>query len=169
MHEVNLKLPVHFYIDVSNQAAELAITQFQNAASIGSDKEDSLIEIFIIYDLFSWNLTQRNYPTYKKKLCAIVTFLKKYDYLCKHSYQSIITHTNHRSLTHFIEADAHENVYDNWADKLRRLNVIIKYILRTRNKIANNLSKTLFESDWNENTRSTLIAEQLREREKQWI
>lgn len=53
MHEVNLKLPVHFYIDVSNQAAELAITQFQNAASIGSDKEDSLIEIFIIYDLFS--------------------------------------------------------------------------------------------------------------------
>lgn len=169
MHGVNLKLPIHFYTDASNWAAGLAITQFQDAALVDSGKENSLVEVLIIYDSFLWSLSQRNYPTYKKELCAIVTFVKKYDYLCKHPYLPTIVHTDHRPLTHFIEADAHEGVYDNWADKLRRLNVTIKYIPGTRNKVADGLSRTLFGSDCNEDVRSTMVAEELKAHGKQWI
>lgn len=158
MHEMNLKLFIHFYIDVLNWATSLVITQFQNVTLVNLSKSNSLMKIFIIYDSFSWSLSQWNYLTYKKKLCVIVIFIKKYDYLCKHLYLSTVIHMNHKSLMHFLETDAHENVYDSWVNKLQRLNVTIKYISEARNKVINNLSRILFETNCNEDVRSTMIA-----------
>lgn len=119
MHEMNLKLFIHFYTDVLNWAMSLVITQFQNVTLVNLSKSNSLMKILIIYDSFSWSFSQQNYLTYKKKLCAIVIFVKKYDYLCKHLYLLTVVHMNHKSLTHFLEADAHEDVYNSWIDKLQ--------------------------------------------------
>lgn len=167
MHEMNLKLFIHFYIDVSNWAASLVITQFQNATLMNSRKSNFLIKIFIIYDSFLWSFSQRNYFTYKKKLCVIIIFVKKYDYLCKHSYLLTVAHMNHRSLTHFLEVDVHKDVYESWVDKLWLLNVTIKYISEARNKITNDLLRILFETNCNEDVRSIMNVKQLKAHEEQ--
>ena len=105
------------------------------------------MKVSILYDFFSWFVLQRKYSVYKKELCAIITFVKKYDYLCKHSYISVIVHTDHKLLTYFLKFNLHEKIYEHWVDKLHQLNVFIMYILNYQNKVADELSRTLFNSD----------------------
>jgi hypothetical protein len=107
MHEINLNEKIHFYTNSSVYAAGMTITQFR--VDIDTEK---LVKVSIMYDSFSLPPSRRKYSTYKKELYALVTFVIKYDYLCKHSYKSAIVHTDHRSLTHFFEFDAHERIYD---------------------------------------------------------
>ena len=149
MHGIDLSLPIHFYTDASGYAAGLVITQsYQDQSSSSSHQsKKQIVEAPIIYDSFSFNPCQRKYPTYKRELCAIVKFCSKYDYLCKHPYQKTIIHTDHRPLIHFLTSDTHEGVYGNWADQLRRLNITIQYITGIRNKVADGLSRTIFDDD----------------------
>lgn len=105
------------------------------------------VEVPILYDSFIFAPIRRKYPTYKRELYAMVTFVIKYDYLCKHPYLLAIIYTDHRPLIYFLESDLHEGIYGHWADKLRRLNITIKYILGTRNKIVDALSRTLFDEE----------------------
>lgn len=105
----------------------------------------ALIEVPILCDSFSWTTSQRSYPMYKRELCAIVSFVRKYDYFAKHSYLPAILHTDHKSLTHFLTSDIHEGIYDHWADELHRLNVSIFYVSRHQNKVADGLSRILFK------------------------
>ena len=70
------------------------------------------VEMPLLYDFFIFDLIQRKYSTYKKKLCVIITFYKKYDYLYKHSYQLIIIYIDHKSLTHFLESNLYKRIYD---------------------------------------------------------
>jgi hypothetical protein len=107
MHEINLNDEVHFYTNASTYAADMTVTQFR--IDVITEKS---VKIFIMYDSFSFSFSRRKYSIYKKKLYAIVTFVIKYDYLCKHSYKSIIIHIDHRSLIHFLKSDAHEEIYD---------------------------------------------------------
>jgi len=146
MCNINLSLSIHFYMNASNFAASLVITQFQELSNVNI-KNNKLVKVFILYNFFSWFVLQRKYSVYKKKLCAIITFVKKYDYLCKHSYISVIVHTNHKLLTYFLKFNLHERIYEHWVDKLHRLNVSIVYISDHWNKVADELSRTLFNSD----------------------
>lgn len=68
----------------------------------------------------------------------------KHDYFCKHPINMTVVHTDHKPLVHFLKSDIHEGIYGHWADKLRRLNIEIKYIPGKRNKVADGLSRTLF-------------------------
>ncbi len=90
---------------------------------------------------------QQKYSVYKKELCAIITFVKKYNYLCKHLYISMIVHTDHKSLTYFLKFNLHKKIYEHWVNKLHQLNVSIMYISDYWNKVVNELSRTLFNSD----------------------
>ena len=162
MHGIDLCLPIHIYTDASGFAAGCVVTQFHPATKADvplrkpstakqksgkpSADEAGDVEVPVLYDSITFTPTQRNYPTYKRELCAIVTFCTKYDYLCKHPYQPTIVHTDHKPLTHFLASDLHEGVYGNWADKLRRLNISIRYIPGHRNKAADGLSRTLFHN-----------------------
>lgn len=146
MHGIDLTKTVHFYTDASAYAAGLAITQFIPAMRADVPTKNGLVEVPIIYDSFPFTATQRRYPTYKRELFAIMKFASKYDYLCKHPYQQTIIHTDHKPLTHFLKSDAHEGLYGNWADQLRRLNISIQYIPGHRNKVADGLSRTLFDA-----------------------
>jgi hypothetical protein len=137
MHGINLNDEVHFYTDASAYAAGMAVTQFRI-------ENGKFVEVSIMYDSFLFPSSRRKYSVYKRELYAIVIFVIKYDYLCKHFYKPAIIHTDHRPLTHFLESDAHEGIYGHWADQLRRLNIVIKYIPGPRNKVADALSRTLF-------------------------
>ena len=145
MHGIDLSHEVHFYTDASGFGAGLAVTQYQTTQSA---KGFSLVEVPVIYDSFTFNVNQRKYPTYKKELCALVKFCQKYDYLCKHPYLTTIIHTDHRPLVHFLKSDIHEGIYGHWADVLRRLNITIRYIPGPRNKVADGLSRTVFNEDF---------------------
>ena len=114
MNEINLILAFHFYCDASEYVAELTITQIQmkHLKNLKLTSENDSKKVSIIYDSFAFNKTQKKYFTYKKKLCAIVKFTIKYDYLCKHSNNITIIHIDHRSLTHFLFSDSHERIYD---------------------------------------------------------
>ncbi len=105
------------------------------------------MKVFILYNFFLWFILQQKYSVYKKELCAIITFVKKYDYLCKHSYISVIVHTDHKSLTYFLKFNLHEKIYKHWVNKLHWLNVSIVYISDHWNKVADELLRTLFNSD----------------------
>ena len=142
MHGVDFSKPFHFYTDASGFGDELVVTQHQ---SILDDKKT--IEASILYDAFSLSRTQRIYSTYKKELCVLVKFATKYDYMCKHSYNIITIHTDHRPLTRFLKSDLHEGIYGHWADQLRRLNIDIRYIPGPRNKVADGLSRTIFQGE----------------------
>lgn len=76
------------------------------------NKNSVLKKIFIIYDLFTFDLIRRKYFIYKRKLYVIVKFIKKYDYLCKHFYYIvIIIYINHKSLTYFLSLNIYKRIY----------------------------------------------------------
>ena len=146
IHGLDLSSTCHLYTDASLHGAGLCITQFRSPEEAFCNGT-RLIEVPIAYDSFAFSPTQKLYPTYKKELCAIVKFCVKYDYLCKHPYNTAIVHTDHRPLVHFMKSDLHEGIYGHWADLLRRLNIEIQYIPGPRNKVADGLSRTLFHTD----------------------
>ena len=127
VHGLDLSEPVHLYTDASSRAAGLCVTQFRPAEKAATTEKckGKDVEVPILFDSFTFNPTQRLYPTYKKELCALVKFCDKYDYLCKHPYRTTVIHTDHRPLVHFLKSDSHEGIYGHWADKLRRLNLVI--------------------------------------------
>ncbi len=147
MHKINLNDEIHFYTNSFAFATDMIVTQFRF-------ENEKLMKVFIMYDSFSLSSTRRKYSTYKKKLYVLITFVTKYDYLCKHSYKSAIVHTDHKSLTHFLESNVHERIYDHWTNQLRRLNIVIKYVSESRNKIANDFFRTLF---FDENCQKNIV------------
>jgi hypothetical protein len=146
MHGIDMSLVVHFYTDASGFAVGVAITQFQQPAIADTRESNQLVEVPVVYDSITLTPTRRKYPTYKRELYAITTFTKRYDYLCKHPYHQAIVHTDHRPLTYFLQSDLHDGIYGHWADQLRRLNLKIVYIPGHRNKVADGLSRTLFDT-----------------------
>ncbi len=170
MHGINPEIPNHLYTDASGMAAGLCITQFQKAKDVDvPPTKELLVEVPILFDSFGWTISQRRYPTYKKELCAIVTFAKKYDYLCRHPAIPAIIHTDHKPLTHFLTSDGHDGIYGNWADQLRRMNVVIKWIPGHRNKVADGLSRTLFDNECSSDKTVALLKKELQDRGPQWI
>ena len=128
------------------------------------------VEVPIAYDSFTFASTRRKYPTYKRELYAVVTFVNKYDYLCKHPYYPAVVHTDHKPLTYFLSSDLHEGIYGHWADQLRRLNVTIKYIPGHRNKVADGLSRTLFQDpECSEDSRTHHMQANLAQQGPQWV
>ena len=128
------------------------------------------VEVPVLYDSFTFSPTQRKYPTYKRELCAIITFCKKYDYLCKHPYKPAIVHTDHKPLTYFLGSDLHEGIYGNWADSLRRLNLSIQYIPGHRNKVADGLSRTIFDDpECSHDSKTMRIQEELTSQGPKWV
>jgi hypothetical protein len=164
MHEINLNDEIHFYIDSFVYAADMTITQFR------SDHTEKIVKMLIMYDSFSLSFNRRKYSTYKKELYVMITFVTKYDYLCKHLYKLIIIHTDHKSLTHFLKSDAHESIYDHWTNQLRRLNIVIKYISDVRNKVANVLFRILFfDEDCQANIVINEALKELKIKKSDWI
>ena len=98
-----------------------------------------------------------------------MTFVIKYDYFCKHLYQSTVIHTNHKFITHFFTFDMHKKIYDNWTDKLKRLNVEILYIFESRNKIVNALSRILFNENCSKIFMIKIVKNDLNEQKLKWI
>ena len=146
MHEINFTDEIHFYTDVSEYNSGLIITQRKIEQKIDLHINTKMIEVSVLYDSFTFNRIQRKYFTYKKKLCAMITLVIKYNYLVKHFYQSAIIHTDHKFFIHFFISNIsiHERIYEHWTDKMRIFNVKIKYISDFKNKITNDLFKIYF-------------------------
>ena len=199
MHGIDLSRSVCIYTDASGFAAGCAITQVHPLPKASQDQElrkpseilpketrkpsttraqnlkprkppTATTEVPILYDSFTFTSAQRKYPTYKRELCAIATFCKKYDYLCKHPHNPTIVFTDHKPLTHFLGSDLHEGVYGNWADQLRRLNIEIRYLPGPRNKVADGLSRTLFQDpDCSDDPKVGRIYQELRSQGPRWV
>lgn len=169
MHGIDLEREVHIYTDASGFAAGCAMTQFQPAREVDAGDSMKDLEVPLLYDSFTFGPTQRKYPTYKRELCAIVTFCKKYDYVCKHPFKPTTVHTDHKPLTHFLGSDLHEGIYGNWADQLRRLNIFIQYIPGPRNKVADGLSRTLFDEGCTETPTVSRVRQELDTQGPRWI
>lgn len=167
IHGLDLSVTIHFYTDASLNGAGLCITQFRVPAEAFCNGTQ-LIEVPIAYDSFAFSATQKLYPTYKKELCAVVKFCVKYDYMCKHPYNTTVVHTDHRPLVHFMKSDCHEGFYGHWVDQLRRLNIVIQYIPGPRNKVADGLSRTLFHTDMKDACVEA-CSRRLSEQGPQWI
>ena len=138
MFEYDYFLSVHFYTNASKYACDLIIIQFQ------FQKKKKMIEISVQYDFIIFISTEMRYSIYKRKLCVLTKFVIKYDYFCKHSKIIVIIHIDHKSLIQFLKSDSHENIYDHWTDKLRRLNLKIQYISERRNRVTDELFRILF-------------------------
>jgi hypothetical protein len=165
MHEVDLLNRTHFYTNASEFARDMMITQKREI-------DDKIEEVFILYDFFTFNVTQRRYSTYKKKLCAMIKLVTKYDYLAQHLYKKAIVHIDYKSLIHFLITinDVHDEIYEHWIDQLRRLNVKIRYISESRNKIVDELSRTIFRTDdCEKNSVLFETLQNLRDQRKLWI
>ena len=157
MLDVNFSKSFQFYTNASNFESELIITQHQ---SIFEDMlKKRTIEMFILYNAFSLFKMQRIYFIYKKKLCVLVKFVMKYDYMRKHLYNVTTIYTDHRSLIRFSKFDFHENIYEHWTDQLYRLNIDIRYISKSKNKMTDELFRIILSEDkcfLNSNIRNTL-------------
>lgn len=104
MHNLNFKINIDFYINVSKFAQNFATIQFQIINFIRA-------KIFIFYNLFFFNIIQKKYLIYKKKLCVFTKLITKYEYFCKNFLKKIIIHTNHKFLTRFFVFLIHKNIY----------------------------------------------------------
>lgn len=80
-----------------------------------------------------------------------------------------IIHTDHKPLVHFLKSDLHEGIYGHRADQLRRLNIEIKYIPGPRNKVADGLSRTLFDEVCSETHAVIDMYEALRKKGPHWV
>lgn len=114
IYKLNLFWTCYFYIDASRNNTNLYITQFKSFIEIYNNAINisQFIKMFIIYDSFIFFIIQKFYSIYKKKLCILVKFYIKYNYLCKHLYNIIIIYTNYRPLIHFIKSNLYKNIYD---------------------------------------------------------
>jgi len=72
---------VRLYSDASLYGAGCVITQMRTDPC-----SNKLIEVPIAYNAFTFTKTQQNYGAYKRELCAIVEFCRKYDYMFRCSY-----------------------------------------------------------------------------------
>ena len=111
MHDINFNFIIYFYIDVSEYKADLIITQYQHSVNVNTTSNKN-VKMFIFYNNFNLSALRCRYFIYKRELYAIVIFVIKYDYLCKHFYRSVIVHTNHRSLIHFFNLNVYESLYE---------------------------------------------------------
>ena len=170
IHGLDLGQTVHLYTDASGFTAGLVVTQFRKPTeALTSGPESKDVEVPILYDSFVFTPTRRKYSGYKRELYAIVAFVVKYDYLVKHPYKPATVHTDHKPLTHFLGSDDHEGIYGHWAEQLRCLNIVIQYIPGPRNKIADALSRTLFDSEYSANTSVCQIRQELTNRGPKWV
>ena len=81
-----------------------------------------------------------------------------------------MVHTDHKPLTHFLASDLHEGIYGHWADRLRRLSITIQYVPGHRKKVADGLSRTVFEdAECSESGRVLQIREELTNRGPKWV
>ena len=106
MNSINWSLNIHFYSDASGFTDELVITQFQKIS-----EESKSIEIPIIYNTLTFSVTEQKYQTYKQKLCIIVKFAIKVQYLLQNSECSEIIHTDYKLLIYFLNFSLHNNIY----------------------------------------------------------
>ena len=163
MHRIDWSLIIYFYTDASQNGAGLVITQFQGIPTV---------EVLVLYDAFTFNITERKYPTYKKELYAIVKFSTKYDYILRHSNikKAGIIHTDHKLLVNFLKSDLYNGIYGNWAAKMRQLNAKIEHIKDIRNTVADGLSRTLFrQEDCEENKWVLEVTDQFNAHGSKWI
>jgi hypothetical protein len=137
IHEINYFNVVHFYTNAFMYDEDLIITQFRQ-------RNEKIVEISILYDVYTFNSAEKKYSVYKKKLCVLIKSVIKYDHFCKNFVILAIIHIDHKSLIHFLKFDRHEKIYEHWTNKMRDLNIEIKYISERRNKIADELFKTIF-------------------------
>ncbi|KAI0994842.1 hypothetical protein K3495_g13340 [Podosphaera aphanis] len=137
MHGWDFSKPVKMYSDASLYGAGCAITQerIQN--------DGKVMEVPIIYDAFTFSKSQFNYGMYKKELCAIVEFSRKYEHMLKSMERSVIL-TDHKPLTYFLTSSMLDGIYARWASELRCLGVEIKWIPGKINEVADALSRTIF-------------------------
>ena len=133
MHGIDFSLEVHLYPGASKFGARCAILQFQA-------HQGNAVEVPIIFDSFAFSITKRNYPTHKRELCALVKFVTKYDYL------SGVVRTDHKPLLRFLNSNHHEGIHGHWAALLRSLSVKVAFIPGARNKVADGLSRTIFQT-----------------------
>ena len=113
MHEINLWDETHYYTDASGFEGGMIITQKKIDFHFSSDFHIStkIIEVSIVYDSFTFISIQRKYPTYKKKLCAMIKLIIKYSHFVKHPYNTAIIHTDHKPFIYFLTFNIHENIY----------------------------------------------------------
>ena len=114
MHEINFTNEIHFYTDVSEYDGDLIVIQRKIEQKTDLYISTKMIKVSVLYDSFTFNQIQRKYFTYKKKLCAMITLIIKYNYLVKHSYQYVIIYTNHKLFIYFFISNIsiHEEIYE---------------------------------------------------------
>ena len=132
MFDHDFSLLCEAYTDASTYDENIYIRQLQ---------KNEMKSIF--YDCIAFNITQRNYDTYKRELYIIVHFIKKYEHIFDFLKRNTI-YTNHKLLMSFINAQKHENIYARWANKLRNHNIQIKYIESKKNQMIDDLSRVIF-------------------------
>ena len=82
------------------------ITQFQR-----KDKVFKLIEVSIIYNALTFSITERKYQMYKQKLCIMIRFTIKFQYLLQNLNHSSIIYTDYKLLVYFLELSLHNSIY----------------------------------------------------------
>ena len=83
------------------------ITQFQR-----KDKMFKSVKVLIIYNALTFSTTERKYQTYKWKLCAMIRFTIKFQYLLQNSDYSGIIYTDYKLLVYFLKLSLHNSIYE---------------------------------------------------------
>lgn len=93
MHGWDLRSLTIMYSNAGKNIAVYAMIQFRNI-------NRKYCEVPTLYDAFTFSKAQRNYRTYKKKLCAIVALCRKYEFMFRSPLKEIIF-TDHKPLSYF--------------------------------------------------------------------
>ena len=139
------ELPVHMYVDASDEHGGLVILQPRDPAlSVQQLRPTHQFYRLIRFDSFSFTATERNYSTFKRELKVIIYALTKYNHLLNRVLTATIF-TDHRPLLAFPAAvNLHQGIYSRWATILNEANVVLVYIAGEKNDIADGLSRSLF-------------------------
>lgn len=134
-HSYDPVWPTILKSDASNYAGGCAIKQ-KTASG----------EAVILYYSFCFSPIERQYPTFKKELYAIVHFIIKWHRYLGGLHPTTIQ-TDHRLLLGFQDSAGKGNVegiYASWAEVLERANVTWEYLLGRKNSGADALSRIVF-------------------------
>lgn len=125
--------PVELFSDASGSGAGCNIAQLQDG-----------VKVPIVFDSFTFSKAERNYDTYKRELLAIVRFCKKFRHMLNNEEKSTVW-TDHKPLVGFMNAEYHEDIFARWAEQLRGLNIVIKYIQGKKNLAADGFSRVILK------------------------
>ena len=137
--------PVLVALDLDKEFRVKADTSNYATRGVLSVKSSNRMQRPVVFILKSLSDMERNYEIHNKEMLVVIRCLEVWRHFLEGTTTKFKVWTDHKNLEYFIKAQKLNRRQARWALYLSRFDFMLKYILESKMKKANSLSRRL---DW---------------------